>query len=263
MVVVTGVPFDEASSFQRGAAAAPRHIRETLHSPATNLCTEGGIDLGTDTRWKDVGDLELPSGAEVHGAIESGISRLLGGDARVVSLGGDHSITWPILHAFSRKHPRLSVLHIDAHPDLYDEFEGNRNSHACAFARIMEDKLATRLVQVGIRTATPHQREQAARFGVETVPMRDWRRNWRPDFDDPVYVSLDLDALDPAFAPGVSHPEPGGFSTSEIVDLLLRLQVPVVGADIVELNPSRDPSGITAAAAAKLLKEILALVLES
>ena len=139
---------------------------------------------------------------------------------RPIALGGDHAITFPILRAFAKRHPRLSILHFDAHPDLYDEFEGNRFSHACPFARIMEEGLAGRLVQVGIRTANAHQREQVARFGVEMIEMRDFRDGLAPEFDAPVYVSFDLDGLDPAFAPGVSHREPGGLSTRQALDVI-------------------------------------------
>jgi arginase family enzyme len=155
----------------------------------------------------------------------------------------------------------MNILHIDAHPDLYHDYEGNPNSHASPFARIMEANLAKRLVQVGIRTINPHQRDQIQRFGVEVVEMRDWRSTSLPRFDGPVYLSLDLDALDPAFAPGVSHHEPGGFSAREIITLIQNLEGELVGADIVELNPTRDPLGITAMLAAKLCKEISARML--
>src|SRR5262249_1045605 len=193
---------------------------------------------------------------------ESGVRDLVDRGLRALSLSGDHAITYPILRAFSRRYPRLSILHFDAHPDLYDEFAGNRLSHACPFARIMEEKLASRLVQVGIRTATRHQREQAARFGVEMVEMKGWTADLSIGFDTPVYISFDLDGIDPAFAPGVAHPEPGGPTTRQVVDLIHRVSAPIVGADIVELNPARDPSGITALVGAKLLKEIAAQMLQ-
>jgi arginase family enzyme len=157
----------------------------------------------------------------------------------------------------------LNILHLDAHPDLYDELDGNRRSHACPFARIMEEKLATRLVQVGIRTMNPHQRQQAERFNVEVIDMRHWQPGIPLEFDGPVYLSLDLDVLDPAFAPGVSHHEPGGLSTREVIHLIHSLKAPLVGADIVEYNPQRDPVGMTAMTAAKLLKEVVACMIAS
>jgi agmatinase len=195
-------------------------------------------------------------------AIGQSISSLLSRGLRPLSLGGDHAITYPIIKAFARKYPKLSILHFDAHPDLYDEFQGNRYSHACPFARIMEEGLVKRLVQVGIRTINGHQREQVERFGVEVIEMKDWRDNLHLVFDSPVYISFDLDGLDPAFAPGVSHREPGGLSMRQAIDLIHRVNAPVVGADIVEFNPRMDLSGVTAMVCAKLIKEIAAKMLE-
>jgi arginase family enzyme len=153
-------------------------------------------------------------------------------------------------------HPELTILHFDAHPDLYDEFEGDRFSHACPFARIMEEGLASRLVQVGIRTMNGHLQEQATKFGVEVIDMRAWGRGERPAVSGPVYLSLDLDVLDPAFAPGLSHRESGGLSVRDVLDVIQEMSGTLVGADIVECNPVVDPGGLTATVAAKFVKEI-------
>lgn len=263
MVAVVGVPSDENSSFMRGAALAPPRIREVLHSGAANLCAENGIDLAADSRWRDLGDLALAEGVEALDQIELTFKSLIERGIRVLALGGDHIITYPIIRACGSRYEKLNILHLDAHPDLYDELEGNRYSHGCPFARIMEEDLADRLVQVGIRTMNPHQRAQAERFRVEVIEMRQWRPDLELTFEGPLYLSLDMDALDPAFAPGTSHHEPGGLSTREVLRLIQNLDAPVVGADLVEFNPKRDPVGITAMAAAKLLKEILALMLQS
>jgi arginase family enzyme len=155
-----------------------------------------------------------------------------------------------------RAHPSLTVLHIDAHPDLYTEFEGDRFSHACPFARIMEEGLAVRLVQVGIRTMTGHQRDQSERFGVEVIDMRAWERGARPAVNGPVYLTVDLDGIDPAYAPGVSHREPGGISVRDVINMVQQLRGSLVGADVVEYNPRQDLGGVTAFVAAKLVKEI-------
>lgn len=259
-----GVPYDASSSFLRGPSAAPERIREALHSPSANMWSEELRDLGAGG-WADAGDVTLPpeaeSARESHAVIEEAVGRLLATGARPLVLGGDHSITYPVLRAVAAASGAVTILHIDAHADLYDEFEGDPYSHACPFARIMEDRLATRLVQVGIRTLTGHQQRQAARFGVETIDMRAWERGVRPAISGPVYISLDIDALDPAFAPGVSHWEPGGLSTRDVLSLLLGVSGPVVGADLVEFNPRRDESGRTAMVAAKLVKELLAAML--
>jgi agmatinase len=261
-VAVLGIPSDENSSFLRGAALAPARIREVLSSGASNLCAENGLDLGTEPRWQDLGDLKLDPGPAALKQIEAAVAALLEQDVRVLALGGDHAISLPIVRAYAREFDRLNVLHLDAHPDLYDEYEGNRFSHACPFARIMEEDLVRRLVQVGIRTMNPHQRAQAEKFGVNVIEAQCWRPGLELGFDAPVYLSLDMDVLDPAFAPGVSHHEPGGFSTRQVLQLIQNLPVPLVGADLVEFNPTRDPLGITAAVAAKLLKEIVACLVE-
>jgi arginase len=156
----------------------------------------------------------------------------------------------------SRTHHSLTILHLDAHPDLYEEFEGDRFSHACPFARIMEEGLARRLVQVGIRTLNSHQRRQAQRYGLEVMEMRSWETGARPAVDGAVYLSVDLDVLDPAFAPGVSHREPGGLSVREVLSLVQQMGGGLVGADLVEYNPRQDIGGVTAVVAAKIVKEI-------
>jgi len=151
---------------------------------------------------------------------------------------------------------------LDAHPDLYEDYGGNRYSHACPFSRIMEKKLASRLIQVGIRTLNAHQKEQAERFGVEIIDMQNLKNPQPVHLKGPLYLSIDLDVLDPAFAPGVSHHEPGGMSTRQLIELIQGLRVPLAGADIVEFNPRRDPSEITAMVAVKILKEVAARMLE-
>ena len=256
-----GVPYDRASSFLRGAAGAPPRIREALYSPASNLWSEGGVDVGAPGALADAGDVEFEDdcrGAAAHGRIEGAVTRLLERGGRPIALGGDHSISSSIIRAVRRRHPALAVLHFDAHPDLYDAFEGDRWSHASPFARIMEDRLADRLIQVGIRTMNGHQREQAERFRVEVIDMVAWQAGVRFDLTPatPLYVSVDCDAFDPAFAPGVSHREPGGLTPREVIAALQRLQVPIVGADIVEYNPTRDVDGVTATLCGKLAKEI-------
>lgn len=251
-----GVPYDAGSSFLRGAADAPNLIRAALRSPAGNDWTERMVDLSHPGVFSDAGDLTLPPDASARTMIESGVTALMQRGVRVIALGGDHSVTYPILRAINVRYPQPTILHIDAHADLYDAFDGDRFSHACPFARIMEEGLASRLVQVGIRTLTGHQREQSVRFGVETIDMRAWSAGIRPVIDGPVYISMDLDGLDPAFAPGVSHREPGGLTVREVLEMIQGLHSLIVGADVVEFNPHCDPSGLTATVAAKIVKEI-------
>jgi len=262
-----GIPFDGQSSYLRGAGDAPPKIREALRCDASNMWTELGMGLGAAGAYEDAGDLEIVEtrahgGEESHGylvfeKIEAAIGTLIDSGKRPVSMGGDHSITYPIVKAVAKRHAGLTIFHFDAHPDLYDEFEGNRLSHACPFARIMEAGLAKRLVQVGIRTINGHQREQARRFGVDVVEMRGLPAYAKLKAAGPVYLTFDMDVLDPAFAPGISHREPGGMSVREAIAHLHAIEGEIVGADVVEFNPVRDVAGMTATVAAKIVKEIL------
>lgn len=251
-----GIPFDGQSSYLRGAGEAPAKIREALHCDASNSWTESGVDLGAPGAYEDAGDLEFAE-ENALAAIEGGVGALIEQGKRPLCLGGDHSITYPIVKALAQRYKELTIYHFDAHPDLYDEFEGNRLSHACPFARIMESGLAKRLVQVGIRTMNGHQREQARRFGVEVIEMKALPAYEKLKAAGAAYVSFDMDVLDPAFAPGLSHREPGGMSVREAIAHVHAIAGEIAGADVVEYNPVRDMGGMTAIVAAKLVKEIL------
>lgn len=257
-----GVAFDENSSYKRGAALAPQRIREAFFCDSANLWTEDETNLGADGIFADAGDIS-PSQAEMPAETEQAASRLYEAGLKVIAFGGDHSVTYPLVKAAAKHHPNLSILHFDAHPDLYDQLDGNPHSHASPFARIMESGLAKRLTQVGIRTINGHQREQAKHFGVEVLTMQKWRDIFAIQFDSPLYVTFDMDCLDPAFVPGVSHWEPGGLSTREALSIIQSLKANIIGADVVELNPTRDPQHMTEMVAAKIFKEIAARMLKS
>ncbi len=253
-----GLPSDSNSSFERGPAQAPAAIREALWSPRGNLACENGMEVGSAFQLIDQGDLALAENAGDDRLIAEAVGAAVRAGAIPILLGGDHAVTAPILAGLQAHHGPVTILHFDAHPDLYDDFDSNPRSHASPFARIMERGHAVRLVQVGIRTMNAHCREQAARFGVEVVPMQDFSPDNVPLLSGPTYISLDMDGLDPAFAPGVSHPEPGGLSVREVLAVIDRVTGPIVGTDIVELNPRFDVNGVTAIVAAKFVREIAA-----
>lgn len=262
-LALLGLPWDAGSSWRRGPARAPAAIRAELERARSysNLTAEDGTDLERPGLVLDAGDVPMPAdGPAARAAIEAAAGAQLHTGHRLLSLGGDHSVTYPLLRAVVRAIGTVDVVHLDAHPDLYPAFGGDRFSHACPFARALEDGLVGRLVQLGVRTRNAVQRAVAERHGVEQVPMDGWRLP-RLDFTRPVYVSFDLDVLDPAFAPGVSHPEPGGLSVREALAALQRIEGRVVAADLVEYNPDADPDGRTAVVAVKLLKELAACVL--
>lgn len=261
-VAILGVPLDENSSYMRGPAKAPDLIREALYCDSANLWTENGLDLGIPGVIEDMGNVSLTEGdPESFAKIEAAADAVLATGKPLVSLGGDHSVAYPLLRALSKRHPKLTVVHFDAHPDIYDELMENRHSHACPFARSMEEGLITRLVQVGIRTVSGHQREQARKFGVETITMRNLDRLKSLKVEGPLYISVDLDAMDPAFVPGISHYEPGGMTVRELLGAIQNLGGHLVGADVVEYNPVRDREGQSAMVAAKILKELIAKIL--
>jgi arginase len=254
-----GLPTDSHSSFLCGAAKAPGAIRAALASDHANQATESGLELGVDIALEDAGDLPLDEGPADAGQIRDAAALAARDGVVPIFLGGDHMVTNPIVSGIAAVHGPVNILHFDAHPDLYDDFGGDPFSHASPFARIMEAGHARRLVQVGIRTLNRHCREQAQRFGVEIIEMRDFEAKSVPIPDAPLYVSVDVDALDPAFAPGVSHHEPGGLSVRDLLSVLGRVETRIVGADVVEYNPARDINGMTAVVAAKLVKELAAL----
>src|SRR5512136_1277799 len=252
-MAILGVPFDEKSSYLRGAAGGPAAVRAVSTGKCYCGYTELGVNLEEDTVLVDVGDVDTSGDMDkTFALIEKAVAGILDKGAAPIVLGGDHSITYPVLKAFSRKIKPLDVLHFDAHPDLY----GDRLSHACPFARILEAGLAASVVQVGVRAITAAHRAAALKGGVRMVEMKDIDGPLHLRFPNPVYISFDLDALDPAFAPGVSHHEPGGLATRQALQVIQSLKGTIVGMDIVEFNPSRDPASITAAAAFKIIKEI-------
>ncbi|MEM1258300.1 MAG: agmatinase family protein [Bacteroidota bacterium] len=252
-IVLQGFLYDDRSSFMKGPAMAPPRIRKAYHSPSANYYAENGLEI-LPNRMEDMGDFAIKEYFEIESITGKNLEKGL----PVLTLGGDHSITYPILKSFRQKHGPISILHIDAHSDLYSDFEGDPYSHACPFFNIMKDTISNDLTQVGVRTLNQEQRTNAAKYGVNICEMKDFENFLMPRYNDPIYLSLDIDALDPAFAPGVSHHEPGGLSIRQVIKMIQDIPVPILGADIVEYNPLRDRDGITAMVCAKLLKEIVA-----
>ncbi|KAG8391646.1 hypothetical protein BUALT_Bualt01G0209000 [Buddleja alternifolia] len=235
-----GVPLGHNSSFLQGPAFAPPRIREAIWCGSTNSTTEEGHDLNDPRVLTDVGDVPVQELRDC-GVDDDRLMSIISDSVKLVMeeaplrplvLGGDHSISFPVVRAVSEKlGGPVDILHLDAHPDIYHSFEGNKYSHASSFARIMEGGYARRLLQ-------------KLGEGVKGV-----------------YISLDVDCLDPAFAPGVSHIEPGGLSFRDVLNILHNLKGDIVAADVVEFNPQRDTvDGMTAMVAAKLVRELTAKI---
>ena len=266
--VVLGLPFDRAASYRKGAARAPDRIRSiSTHIPPT---TEEGRLL-TALKLRDLGNLEPGSlsqeayFAEVEETAVSLFSKTI-----PFFIGGDHSVTIPLLRAAARvfKAP-LGVIHLDAHPDLCQELSGNRLSHGCTHRRALESPFIElqNLYFVGIRSFELDELEflkdrEANIYTAGTLFNRGIRhvageicRRLSPLCH--VYITLDIDFLDPAAAPGTGTPKPGGFSTREMLELLrIFARLPIIGMDVVEVSPPFDHADITSFAAQRALTEM-------
>jgi len=258
MIKLIGIPYDGNSSYKKGSASAPSRIRLMDTEGSANRFCENGVEIVEGENYIDLGDLTfLDDNPEwVYRKIKQTILNELTPRDKIISLGGDHSVSFPVIEAHTNMYKNLNVLHFDAHADLYDNFEDNPFSHASPFARLMEKGIIKSLTQVGVRTLNTHQKEQAKKFDVKVVEMKGYKIDFIKTLKGPLYISLDLDVLDPAFAPGVSHHESGGLSTRELISIIHQINAPIVGADIVELNPTRDVNNVTAMVAYKLFKEI-------
>jgi len=259
MIKLIGIPYDGNASYLQGSALAPSKIRLMDSEESANRFCEQGKEIVEGENYKDLGDMVFTSNNSewVYNKIKKTIQSELTATDKIICFGGDHSISFPVIEAYTKKCHNLNVLHLDAHADLYDNFENNPFSHASPFARLMEKGILNSLTQVGVRTLNTHQKEQAKRYNVSVIEMKDFNLGFIKTLKEPLYISLDLDVLDPAFAPGISHHEPGGLTTRKLISIIQAINVPIVGADIVELNPKRDINNMTAMVAYKLFKELV------
>lgn len=277
-VAIVGVPYDGGTSFRSGTRFGPRKIREMsvilwgYHNPfqVAPLKRLNVVDYG------DV-DVIPPSIDHTMTNITEAVKGIVSAGAKAISLGGDHSITLPLLRAHHSQHGPLAVVHFDSHPDTWDsEFGGRKYSHGTPFRRALEEKLidSTAYVQIGIRgpTSEAEDWQNARDLGARVITIDEALEMGVPAVlrtvreivgrsGGPVYVSLDIDSLDPAYAPGTGTPEVGGFTSHQMLQMLRGLRgLNLVGFDLVEVNPSFDHGDITAIAAANFVFEFLALL---
>jgi agmatinase len=257
-VALLGVPYDRTQSHRRGAAGGPHAIRTASWSLETYSPTLGR-DL-EEVALADLGDLEVADlePAEMVEAVAQWV-KALDPSAIPFLLGGDHTITVGAVRALAERWPNLVVVQFDAHADLREAYEKEPLSHACTTRRIWEILGDDRIVQLGVRSYTreewafarSHCRWSLGSLALPETVLADLRAR-------PVYLTLDVDVLDPAFAPGVGNPEPGGPAFSDLCAALRALgSLRVVGMDVVEVSPPFDPAQITATAAAKLVRELI------
>jgi agmatinase len=276
-VAIVGVPFDGGTSYRTGARLGPREIRaqSSLIRPYSYFQKVAPFDL---LRVADVGDVDAPPTSidKAYAAIEQAMDRILGAGAIPLAVGGDHSITLPILRSIARRHGPVGLVQFDAHIDTWDEYFGGKYFHGTPFRRAIEEGLIARghFVQVGIRG--PMYGEEDFDFHREhDITMIDIDRVKADGVDKvietmrtvlggtgKVFVTFDIDGIDPAFAPGTGTPEVGGLTSHEAQRLIRGLAgLPVVGCDVVEVAPQFDgPSQITSLLAANLMFELLSVV---
>lgn len=257
--VIVGIPYDRTGSHREGTGQAPQCIRKESYNFETYLY-DLDIDL-TDVPIHDMGDLSpLQNEGEASNSISQTIRKILGAGKIPIILGGEHSITPFVIPEFGD----ISILVFDAHLDFRDEYEGDRNSHACSTRRISEIVGPERVLAVGVRSMC---REELAHAGtaelkfvtadeVRERPFEDIIKTIDKKLAGKVYVSLDMDAIDPAHAPGVGTPEPFGLTPIFVRDVIRHLAPRIVGLDIVEVCPPFD-NGNTASLAAKLLRDFI------
>lgn len=274
-VAVLGIPMDIGTSWRSGTRFGPKQIRSESamirpYNMATSAAPFDALQIA------DIGDLAINtfSLSESLKIIKDSYDGILAQNVIPVAMGGDHSITLPILRAIAAKHGPVALVHVDAHADVNDEMFGERETHGTVFRRAYEEGLIVpdKTFQIGIRgsgyAATDFT--EAKGWGFRQYPAWElWQQNLtqigsqirKTVEDHPVYVTYDIDSLDPAYAPGTGTPEIGGLTTPQALQLIHALQgINVVGCDLVEVSPPYDPSGNTALTAANLLFELLCIL---
>ncbi|MBO8129748.1 MAG: agmatinase [Peptococcaceae bacterium] len=259
-IILVGAPLDATVSFRPGTRFGPRAIREMSYC-LEEYSPDLGHDLG-EVSFYDAGDLVFPLGYldACLATIETAAEKVLGDGKLPVFLGGEHLITLPLVKAAARYHPDLAVIQLDAHADLRDEYLGARLSHATVMRRVVEVVGPENVIQLGIRSAVREEVQYAGDntllFFHEVVSvLEDLLPSLR---GRPVYVTIDIDIADPAYAPGVGTPEPGGIEARELLQAVYFLyELNVIGLDLVEVNPAYDHRGQTALLAAKVLREAI------
>ena len=264
------LPCDQSSSIRPGSRDGPGRIRLAYDGRVYNATTETGIDLSGAV--SDLGSWDPEATWEATRATYSAkAAAVLGRGQALFVAGGDHGITMPLGQALEVVGEQIHVVQLDAHPDLYPEYRGDRWSHACVAARLLEMEHISTVTQIGVRTLNHAQAEVARRHPgrLAIVEARDvgggsiLESGDLPDIlrvGAKVWLTVDLDAFDPAFAPGVAHPVPGGLTPRQAIELIQESGWDLVGMDVVECLPERDKGDRTAVLAARLLHEAMGTV---
>jgi agmatinase len=273
-IALVGIPFDGGTTYRPGTRFGPRHVREqsVLIRPWNPVLE---INPFAKFRIADFGDFSVNplSIRDTFRRIEEQMQPLLDAGTRCAAVGGDHSISLPLLRATARKHGPVAVIQFDAHNDLWDEYFGCKLSHGTPFRRAIEEGLIRErsFLQVGLRGqvyskddfdfAHKHKIEMITAEEFHVGGLKVFREKVKAFRGKAVYVTLDIDCVDPAFAPGTGTPQVGGFSSAQIVELVRGLRgLRLVGCDVVEVSPPYDNGAITSLLAANLLYELLCVL---
>ena len=256
-----GVPYDGTTSFRPGTRFGPAAIREVSQGLET-YCPQLDLDL-EDLAYADLGAVDIPFGAPepVVNAVQRATTAVLDLGLNPLMLGGEHSISFGAVAAVANQHPDLVLVQLDAHADLREEWLGARHSHACAMRRCLEVLPSGDLLQLAIRSGTRsefHELHSSGRRMDDVQALRDAMAPWT---GRPIYLTVDLDWFDPAVLPGTGTPEPGGFlwrDFAAVVDVLRGHRL--VAADVVELAPQLDSSGVSSVLAAKVTRSLMLLM---
>ena len=256
-----GVPYDGTTSFRPGTRFGPAAIRDVSNGLET-YCPQLDRDL-EDLAFADLGAVDIPFGAPepVLEAVRESTEAVLNLGLRPLMLGGEHSITAGAVAAVAAQHPDLVLVQLDAHADLRDSWLGSRHSHACAMRRCLEVLPSQRLFQLSIRSGTRVEFEELRGSGRLMADVQALAAALQPLQGRPLYLTVDLDWFDPAVLPGTGTPEPGGYLWADFAALVNVLrQHQLVAADVVELAPHLDPSGVSSVLAAKVTRSLLLLL---
>ncbi len=255
-----GVPYDGTTSFRPGTRFGPAAVREVSTGIET-YCPQLDLDLETMT-YADLGAVEIPFGAPepVLEAVHNATIHVQNLQLKPLMLGGEHSISSGAVAAVAKRHPDLALVQLDAHADLRDQWLGSRHSHACAMRRCLEVLPSRELLQIAIRSGTREEFSEL-RSSNRLVPIDQMVCRLQNLRGQPLYLTVDLDWFDPAVMPGTGTPEPGGFLWQHFAELVNELRHHnLVGADVVELAPQLDRSGISSVLAAKVTRSLLLLM---
>lgn len=273
-IALLGIPFDGGTTYRPGPRFGPRHVRQqsAIIRPWNPVLK---VNPFAKYRVADYGDFSVNplSIEDTLRRVEQQMQPLLSAGARCVSVGGDHSLSLPLLRAIANKHGPVALIQFDAHNDLWDEYFGSKYSHGTPFRRAIEEGLIRpgSFLQVGLRgqVYSEHDFDFARKHKVKMITAEEYHANGLPLFrrqlaafrGKPVYVTLDIDCVDPAYAPGTGTPQVGGFTSMQILELVRSLHgLQIVGCDLVEVSPPFDTGEITSLLAANLLYELLCVL---